>query len=578
MKPLMRLLAILRMFTSEVIVSLLLGVAAIAAGIGLLGTSAYLIASAALHPSIADLQVAIVGVRFFGISRGVFRYFERLVSHSINLKVLSYLREDFYRRVEPGAPTNLVSYRSGDVLQRVMGDLETLENFYVRVISPVIIAIVVILGVSLFVGGYAVELGVMLAVGMGITGFLQPALSLLLTKSPTEKLVRSKASSSSRMVEILQGLEDIQSCNAQGHYYDRLMTEFTRTGRLQNRLTTLSGINSGVSLLLTNLTVLGMLWFAIPLISDGAMSGISLAVVTLVALASFEAVNPLPSAAQNLNASRISAQRLFAIGMPEGERTVKDEKVPISSAPRILLERVDFSYEPHEGKVLEDISFELYPGRKIALVGASGAGKTSLIHLLLGFQSPHAGRIMIDGVNARELDPDEARSQFAVLPQSVYLFNEDLRENLLLAKPEASDDELLFAIGQAELSDWLTSLPEGLDSWIGEHGVKMSGGERERLAIARMLLQDRPFVLLDEPTANLDQVTASKIMENLFSLYGQKGMLLITHNLDMLPRMDEILLIESARIIERGDFKSLIEKGGRFTKLYDLESDRLNEY
>jgi len=444
MEPLNRLLTILRMFTSEVIISLLLGVAAIAAGIGLLGTSAYLIASAALHPSIADLQVAIVGVRFFGISRGVFRYFERLVSHSINLKVLSYLREDFYRRVEPGAPANLVSYHSGDVLQRVMGDLETLENFYVRVVSPVIIAIVVILGVSLFVGGYAVELGVILAAGMVITGFLQPALSLLLTKAPTEKLARSKASSSARMVEILQGLEDIQSCNAQEHYYEPLMTGFTRSGRLQNQLITLSGINSGISLLLTNLTVLGMLWFAIPLVSEGSLSGISLAVVTLVALASFEAVNPLPSAAQNLSASRISAQRLFAIGKPEGERMVEDGKVPISSAPSILLDRVDFSYESHEGNVLEDISFELYPGRKIAVVGASGAGKTSLIHLLLGFQYPQAGRIMVNGMNARELDPDEARSQFAVLPQSVYLFNENLRENLLLAKPEASDDELLF--------------------------------------------------------------------------------------------------------------------------------------
>lgn len=578
MKPLNRLLAILRMFTGEVITSLLLGVAAIATGIGLLGTSAYLIASAALHPSIADLQVAIVGVRFFGISRGVFRYFERLVSHSINLKVLSYLREDFYRRVEPGAPANLVSYRSGDVLQRVMGDLETLENFYVRVISPVVIAIVVILGVSLFVGGYAVELGVILAAGMVVTGFLQPALSLLLTKSPTEELARSKGSSSARMVEILQGLEDIQSCNAQEHFYEPLMSGFTRSGMLQNRLITLNGVNSGISLLLTNLTVLGMLWFAIPLVSEGSLSGISLAVVTLMALASFEAVNPLPSAAQNLSASRISAQRLFGIGMPEGERVVEGVRVSISSSQRILLDEVDFSYAPHEEKVLEDISFELYPGRKIAVVGASGAGKTSLIHLLLGFQYPQAGRIMIGGVNARELDPEEVRSQFAVLPQSVYLFNGNLRENLLLAKPGASDNELLFAIEKAELSNWLASLPEGLDSCIGEHGVKMSGGERQRLAIARILLQDRPFVLLDEPTANLDQVNASKIMENLFSLYEWKGMLLITHNLDMLPRMDEILLIESARITEHGDFKSLVEKGGRFTKLYDLESDRLNEY
>ncbi|HNR01948.1 MAG TPA: thiol reductant ABC exporter subunit CydC [Anaerolineaceae bacterium] len=577
MNGLRRLFAILREFTGEVLLSLLLGVAAIAAGIGLLGTSAYLISSAALKPSIAELQVAIVGVRFFGISRGVFRYLERLVSHSVNLRVLTRLREDFYRRVEPGAPANLAAHRSGEILDRVMGDLETLENFYVRVVAPAVVALVIITGVSFFVGGYALRLGLILALGLLIGGFLHPALTAIVSKSHIQNLARSKADTSARLVEVLQGLEDLQVYNAQDRYFGSLLKAFQLSGNLQKRLLNISVGSSGLALLITNLTVLTLLWTAIPLVGDGEFTGISLAVITLVAIASFEAVTAMPAAALNLNASAVAAARLFSIGDGAIRGRVGAVTPDLISCPELILDGVSFTYPEGDHAVLAGLDFALKPGCKIAIVGASGAGKTSLVNLLMSFAQPQTGSIRINGVDLRDADPEWSRSMFSVLPQSAYLFNDSVRGNLLLAKTDADDKELICVLEEVDLLDWYHALPDGLDSWIGEHGVRMSGGERQRLAIARLLLQDRPFVVLDEPTASLDRVTARKVMESINTRTGDKGMLLITYDLDLLKGMDEILVISDGRITQRGTLIPLLEMDGVFRDLFDLENNRIRD-
>jgi len=576
MRPLIRLLRILRFFAGEVFLSIILGIAAIAAGIGLLGTSAHIIASAALHPSIATLQVAIVGVRFFGISRGVFRYLERLVSHSVNLKIVTRLREDFYHRIEPGAPENLVALRGGDVLQRVIGDLEVLENFYVRVLAPVMIALVVVIGTSLFIGTYAFELGLVLFFGMVITGFIQPVIALLVTRKPSESLVHLNAKSSAKWVETLQGLEDIQACNAQRYAYAPLLEDIALAGKMQKRLSVLSGINSGMGLLLMNLTLIAILWVAIPIVNDGGLSGVSLAVIALITLASFEAVNPLPAAAHQLSASRIAARRLFSpVGEDHNQLVRIDSE--LTSFQGVKLEGIRFSYPDRDEKVLDDVDLHLKRGQKIAVLGTSGAGKTSLINVLVVFQQAQSGTFKVDGVDVKGIDPDAVRSLFAVLPQNIYLFNGDIRENLLLANPGATADDLMRVIEKAGLSDWFQSQPDGLETWIGERGVKMSGGEKQRLAAARVLLQDRPFLLLDEPTANLDQISGEWVMRSLFQHAEGKGLLLITHDLAWLGAMDEILLLENGRIVERGKLSELQDSNGVFNQLFKVEMDRLIE-
>ena len=571
------LIKILKSFTGEVLLSLALGIAAIGAGIGLMGTSAFIIASAALRPSISVLQVAIVGVRFFGLSRGVFRYLERVVSHSVNLRVVSRLREDFYHRIEPGAPANLVSYRSGDLLQRVIGDLETLENFYVRVIAPFIVAAVVVLGVSFFVGGYAVELGILLAAGMILTGFVQPLISLLLTRKLSRQQVQARAQSSAKLVEIFQSLEDLQAGNAQGHFYQGLMAEFQNSGRVQVRLGWLNGVNNGMVFLLTNLTLLALLVLAIPLVNQGSLDGVTLAVVALVAISSFEAVNPLPAAMQQYNASQAAAQRLFSMSKNQANDRSGFEKLPKVQNPVIRFESVSLVYPSAMEKILDQVTFNLSYGKKIAVVGSNGAGKSSLVSLLLGFVEPSEGSLRLMGEEGFYQGAETIRPLLAVQLQSPYLFSDSVRHNLLLAAPEASDSCLLQVLEKVGLMEWLQSLPEGLDTWIGEHGEKMSGGERQRLALARVLLQDKPFLILDEPTASLDVVNLQRVVNIFLKEKSEAGMLVITHDLRWLSEMDEILVMERGRIIERGAYPFLLSQNSRFRKLYQQELDRLVE-
>ena len=571
------LIKILKSFTGEILLSLALGIAAIGAGIGLMGTSAYIIASAALRPSISVLQVAIVGVRFFGLSRGVFRYLERVVSHSVNLRVVSRLREDFYRRIEPGAPANLVYYRSGDLLQRVIGDLETLENFYVRVIAPFIVAAVVVLGVSFFVGGYAVELGILLAAGMILTGFFQPLISLLLTRKLSRQQVQVRAQSSAKLVEIFQSLEDLQAGNAQGHFYQGLMAEFQNSGRVQVKLGWLNGVNDSMVFLLTNLTLLALLVLAIPLVNHGSLDGVTLAVVALVAISSFEAVNPLPAAMQQYNASQAAAQRLFSMDNNQANDLSGFEQLPKVHNPVIKFESVSLGYPSTVEKILDQVTFDLSYGKKIALVGSNGAGKSSLVSLLLGFVEPSEGSLRLIGEEGYYQGAETIRPLLAVQLQSPYLFSDSVRNNLLLAAPEASDSCLLQVLEKVGLMDWLQSLPEGLDTWIGEHGEKMSGGERQRLALARVLLQDKPFLILDEPTASLDVVNSQRVVNIFLKERSEAGMLVITHDLRWLSEMDEILVMERGRIIERGIYLFLLSQNSQFRKLYQQELDRLVE-
>ncbi len=574
MKHLCLLLSLLKPFLGEILLSILLGIATVSAGIGLLGTSAWLIASAALHPSIAELQVAIVGVRFFGISRGVFRYLERLTSHSVNLNLLSNLRENFYRRIEPGAPANLHPYRSGDLLDRVMGDLEILQNFYVRVVAPFFVALVVTLAVSLFVGRYLVECGIILAAGLIINGFVLPAATVLISRPIIQRITATRAEISSTLVETLQGLEDLQSYNAQDRWMDKVEKEIEQAGHRQNQLTTVNALGSGIYLLILNFTILAILWAAIPKVNSGDLSGVTLAVLILAASASFEAVVSMPSAAANLNASLDSARRLFSIDGSTSQE-VEETMLSFPSGRAVVLENVSFSYRDDQHGVLKNINLQLKKGEKKALVGTSGAGKTSLLNIFLRFNDSYTGRAEVDGIELKKIDPSNIHKIFGLIFQSPYIFNASLRENLQLANANAEDGDLLNALSLAELSNWFAALPHGLDTWLGEHGIKMSAGERQRLAAARIILQDPPVVLLDEPTANLDPINEARLLDTLFRIFKEKGILLTTHKLRLLDSMDEIMVLDHSTIVERGNYSELMRNDGIFKRLTELDFDLL---
>jgi ATP-binding cassette subfamily C protein CydC len=576
MKNLIRLLSFLKPSARQVFLSLMAGLATIAAGVGMLGTSAYLISAAALHPSIAELQVAIVGVRFFGISRGVFRYAERLVSHSVNLKVLSNIRVWFYQHLEPLAPARLQESQSGDLLQRAVGDIEILENFYVRFVMPLIVGILASLAASLFISTLYAPLGWILAAGLIVNGFILPGLVLLSSRKSARVLVQSQAEVSAAIVEYVQSQADLQLFGADQDALNQVQLSTNRHTDMVRRSSMLNSLADGMALLVTHLTMLSALWVLFAPVSRGEISGILLAVAALLILSSFEATSPLPLAARQLNASLEAAGRIFDLVEPSrlSERQ-NPEIIPAALPQKVLMQNVTFHYGNESDAVLRNVSLTLERGRKVALVGSSGAGKSTIVNLLLRFWKPDQGVILVDDEFTADMDGEWLRRQFGVINQGTTIFNLSLRDNLLLANPQASDEEIIQALSKAEMTRWFGNLPGGLDTYLGELGSALSAGERQRLGITRLLLQNPPFLLLDEPVSNLDALTGSAVLNQLFKSNPHAGVLYITHDLLQLEDMDEILLMKDGWIIERGNYSELIRADSIFARLVEIQKNSL---
>jgi len=607
MTALRRLLAFVIPSWHWVLAATLLGALTVGAGIGLLATSAYLISAAALHPSIAELEVAIVGVRFFGISRGVFRYLERLASHNTTFRLLGHIRVWFYRAIEPLAPARLVGQRSGDLLARAIADIETLENFYVRALAPPLVALVVIVGMSFFMRVFYPALATVLLAFLLLIGLGLALLTLGLGRAPGRTLVESRARLRADLVDGLQGLPDLLAYGGVEAHLNRVQFAETELQHAQRKMTHITGLQSALNSLLTNLGVWLVLVLGILLVSAGKMDGVYLAVVVLAALASFEAVQGLPQASQFLESNLQAVRRLFEIA--DAAPAVVDPPAPLPPPRDVALSVRDlcFAYpaltpfpSPNpstsltcdcgtgagrasgrevrgEGYILENISFDLPVGKHLAIVGSSGAGKTTLVNLLLRFWDLTTGEIILGGSDIRQYRQEDVRGRFSVVSQNTYLFNDTLSANLSLAKLDATDEELARALEQAQLSAFAASLPQGLVTFVGERGLQLSGGERQRLAIARALLKNAPIFVFDEPTANLDTVTERQVVETLRAVMKGRTMLWITHRLVGLEAMDEILVLDQGRILQRGGHAELVGVEGLYRQMWKIQNRALLE-
>ncbi len=585
--PILRLLRLAAPFAGWMLLAALLGTATVGSGIGLMATSAWIISSAALRPSIADLQVAIVGVRFFGIARGVFRYLERYVSHQVTFRLLARLRVWFYEAIEPLVPARLMQYRSGDLLTRVVADIETLEHFYVRVIAPPVVA--VLIGVLMWVfvrdfdlGLAAASLVVFLIAGVGV-----PLLTRLLSREAGRRLVTARAELNAALVDGIQGIADLVAFGQESRQLERVRSLSHGLVGAQARMAWIGGLHGALGSLLTSVVAIVVLVIAIPLVNVGQIAGVYLPVLVLAAIASFEAVLPLPLAAQVLESTLEAARRLFDIVHAVHEETRRDTSVsswttnvpcdlPLASCI-LHFENLRFRYTPDEPWVLEGISLDLPRGRCLAIVGPSGAGKSTLVNLLLRFWDDEEGSITLGGHDLREYQADNVRRMMGVVSQSTHLFNGTLRNNLLIAKPDATQAELEQAVRQAQLEMFVQSLPQGYDTWIGEQGLRLSGGERQRLAIARALLKDAPILILDEPTANLDPVTEREVMQSIHELMQGRTTLIITHRLVGLDVADEILVLCAGRVVERGRHRELLEANGVYRRMWETQNQVMRD-
>jgi thiol reductant ABC exporter CydC subunit len=565
--------------------SVLLGAATIGSSIGLLATSAYIIAAAALHPSIADLAVPIVGVRFFGIARGVFRYLERLVSHHVNFRLLARLRVWFYESIEPLAPARLMRTRSGDLLSRVVGDIEALQNFFIRILAPPLVALLIALLMGFFLWGYAPELAISVLALMLAVGVIVPIAARRMGYRIGRRMVALRSELSAQLTDGIQGMADLLALGGERAQSDRVRTLNRGLIDVQSRMASIAGLNNALGGLLSNLAMWAVLVVAIPMVASARMSGVYLPVLALATLTSFEGVLALPIAFQYLESNLHAARRLFEIVDARGKLATETRRHgedlvswrlrgEQSSLPRdhsVVVENLSFRYAPGEPLALDGVSFELRAGRRVAIVGPSGAGKSTLVNVLLRFWDYSQGRITLDGHDLRIGDPDDVRRWFGVVSQHTHLFNATVRENLLLARPDASEDETTVVAQQAQIHDFILALPQGYDTLIGEQGLRLSGGERQRLAIARALLKDAPILLLDEPTANLDALTEREVLATLRAIASNRAMLMITHRLAGLEDVDEIIVLNAGRVVERGRHADLLQRDGLYRRMWELQ-------
>jgi ATP-binding cassette subfamily C protein CydC len=574
-RPFRRLLRLAAPFTRWMVLAAGLGFATVGSGIGLMTTSAYLIARAALHPSIADLQVAIVAVRFFGIARGVFRYAERYVSHEVTFRLLARLRVWFYAALEPLAPARLMRYRSGDLLARIVADIETLENVYLRVVAPPSVALLAAVLLAALLGSFDPWLAATLLAFLLLAGAGLPLLVRALSRPAGRRLVKVRAELNSTLVDGIQGMADLLAFGREEHHLARVEGLSRELGQLQGGMAHLSGLHSALTGLLISLATLSVLVMAIPLVSSGRLDGVFLAVLTLAAMSGFEAVLPLPQAFQYLENSLEAARRLFEIVDARPAVTDPVSPVPVAARPSLHIKELRFAYYPEGPPALDGISFDLPAGKRLAIVGPSGAGKSTLVHLLLRFWEYDQGHILLDGQDLHQYSQEELRQRIGVVPQRTHLFNATVRENLLLAQPAAAEAKMIRAAQQAQIHDFIQALPKGYDTRLGEQGLRLSSGQRQRLAIARAILKDVPILVLDEPTAHLDALTERKVMETLQTMAPGRTMLIVTHRLVGLETVDEILVLSGGHIVERGRHRDLMQREGLYQRMWVLQTQMI---
>ena len=576
------LLQLLRPYGIPIGLSILLSFGALASSAGLMGSAAYIITKAALQPSIADLQIAIVGVRFFGLARGVLRYLERLVSHQATFLVLAKLRATFYQALEPLAPVRLIRKRSGDLLTRIVSDISTLEDFYVRGAAPLLTAGLTALAAGVFFSFFstwmaAVILLLMMATGIGLHG-----LAVWWGKTSGKKMVQTRAELNTRLVDFIQGMADLQIFGQIGKQKNILLATASTQDQLQRSAGIQNAVLNAAGGFLAYLGLLCTLMFAIQQSEQGLLNPIAIGALALVALASFEPVLSLPQAARQLAAQLTSTQRLLEIiEEPDASIPKNDSRhepyYPSKTNFCLEVNNLHFAYPSDNSgntrAALKGVSFCLESGRLLAVIGPNGAGKSTLVNLLLRLWEYQIGSITLSGIDLHRFDPDVLRRSAAVLPQQVYLFNATIGSNLRLADPNASEDQLLEACHQAQLGQFIQSLPQGLDTWIGEDGVKLSAGERQRLALARALLKDAPLLILDEPGANLDTLTRQAFHQVLRQRRSEQAILMISHQLAGLEDADEILVLENGCPVEQGTYQTLLAQRGLFWRMRQIEQD-----
>ncbi len=556
----------------RMLVASVLGAAALGAGIGLLATAAWLISRAAQHPRETALALGIVAVQFFGLSKGLFRYGQRLVGHDAALRALASLRVRVYQRLELLAPAGLPAFRSGDLMARFVHDVDSLQDLLIRVIAPFAIAALVGAVTVALVWAILPAAGVIVLVALVLASTALPWLTGRLARRHEARQAHARGELTAAVVDLVRGAPELTACRAVDRRLDQALALDAQLSRIARRGAATAGIGQGLATLLPALAMVGCLAVGVSAVAAGRLDVVLLAVIAVVPLAAFELATGLPAATQTFQRVRHSLGRT--------ERVLDDDPLvvepaaprPIGSGQhRIAVRGLRARYGDDGPWALDGIDLDLSPGRRVAIVGRSGAGKSTLANVLMRLSPYQGGSVSLDGVQLSELDGDDCRRVVGLVSQDAHVFDTTIEGNLRLARRDASEEQLRDALAGARLLDWVDGLPAGMDTEVGEHGGRISGGERQRLAAARALLADFPVLVLDEPGEHLDAETGDAIVADVLEASPERAVLLITHRLSGLDDVDEVIVLDAGRVIERGSHSQLLRRDGRYAEMWRRE-------
>jgi thiol reductant ABC exporter CydC subunit len=567
---LLRLLAMARPLGRRLLLATAAGAAATGCGVALLAVSGFLLARASQHPSIIAISVAVVAVRALSIGRGVSRYLERLASHDVAFRVLAQVRVAIWRRLEVLAPAGLALFRSGDLLARLISDVDATQDLFIRGITPLLAAVLV--------GGGAVTAclfilapaAAVLAAGLLAAGIAVPFAGAAVARKAARASARARGRLTATVTDLLDGAADLHAFGAQDAALAQADAADAELTRLARRTAVASGLGTGMMSLVSGLTLWAVLLLGVAATGTGALTRVPLAVLTLTALAAFEAVTALPAAAVQLDPARVAAGRIAVVtDTPDPVHESRHPRTLPAGPFTITVRDATVRYQPDGPPALDRVSLDLPPGRRVALVGANGAGKSTLAAVLLRFCELSGGSALLNGHDLASYAADDVRTLIGGCPQDPYLFDATIRDNLRLARPGAADEELEAAAARARMLAWIKSLPQAWDTPVGTHGAAVSGGERQRLALARAFLADPALLILDEPTAHLDPDSRQALTADLLHATEGRSVLFITHERDGLDQVDQIVVLDHGRVAEQGSHHELRHAGGPYQQMWE---------
>jgi ATP-binding cassette, subfamily C, bacterial CydC len=566
---LVRVLWLAQPLRRRLVLAVLASAVATGCGIALLGTSGFLLARASQHPNILAIAIAVVAVRGLSVGRGVFRYAERLASHDVAFRILVDIRVRTFQRLERLAPAGLRTLRPGDMLARLVSDVDATQDLFLRGVAPPAAAILAGTGAVIACLLILPSAGIVLAMGLLAAGTLVPWLAAARARQAGLCLAPARGEFTAHFTDLMSGAADLHAFGAVDAAAGRAAGSAANLAEMERRAASGMGLGTGLSSAAAGLTVWAVLGLAVAATGAGALTRVPLAVVTLTALAAFEVVVALPAAAIQLGQARASAARLTAV--VDAPDPVRDPAAPLplpAGPVRVRLRGAQVRYEPDGPLALDGVDLDLAPGKRVALVGPSGAGKSTVAAVLLRFCELSGGSATLGEEDLAAYAADDVRTVIGGCAQDPHIFNTTIAGNIRLARCEATHEQLVTAAERAGLLPWIESLPLGWDTPVGAHGAAISGGQRQRLALARALLADPALVILDEPTAHLDTESRRALTADILTATRGRATLLITHDLHGLDQVDEIVVLDQGQVAARGTHAELLRVGGPYRRLW----------